>query len=119
VLGEIQLKQATSTLSSADQQAIVRKIIKSNQDTIKNLESENRISDIPILQKEIEILKSILPQAWDDGKIHQFIKDQNLDVLSAKNEGQAVGVVMKALKSNPDAVIDPAVVRAIVIELRS
>ena len=69
--------------------------------------------------KEIEILKEILPSAWDSAKIHQFVKGKNIDVLSAKNEGQAIGLVMKALKLEAGAVIDPAVVKAVVVELRS
>jgi len=118
-LGEIQLKQSSANISSADQQAIIRKIIKSNQETIAKLNESNRSAETAILLKEIEILKEVLPTSWDSAKIHQFINDKNIDVLSTKNEGQAIGLVMKALKIEPGAVIDPAVVKAVVVELRS
>jgi len=117
-LGEIQLKQSLADISSIEQQSIIRKIIKSNQETISKLTESNRVGETAILLKEIEILKEVLPEAWDHAKVHSFIKDNSLDVLSAKNEGQAIGVVMKALKAQPSAIIDPAIVKAVVIELR-
>jgi len=119
VLGEIQLKESSTKLSTAEHQAIIRKIIKSNQETIARLLESNRPDDVLILLKEIDILKAILPKDWDSNKIHQFIKDKNIDVISPKNEGQAIGAVMKALKVEPDAVIDPAIVKVVVIELRN
>jgi uncharacterized protein len=96
-LGEIQAagNRSTEPLTDDDVQKILKKLIKSNSETIgagpkpelkAKLEEENRI------------LENLLPQRWDVERIALELAPLSDQIKAAKSEGQATGVAMKHLK---------------------
>jgi uncharacterized protein YqeY len=82
---------------------IIRKLIKSNKETIdmvtQSLEPGAQVSDETTkLISEIGILETFIPQTMTVEDIISFITKENIDVSS--NDGKAMGAVMKALKTS-------------------
>jgi uncharacterized protein YqeY len=97
-LGEIQTNEARSGAAASDEEAaqVVRKLVKSNEETLA-------VSDDPeqkrTLEREIEILKSLLPKTLGSDEIVALLAPVADAIRAAKNDGQATGVAMKHLKS--------------------
>jgi len=53
------------------------------------------------LKVENEILEELLPKEWSTQDVQTFIEKENLaePIAAANNDGQAMGIAMKALKS--------------------
>lgn len=103
VLGEIETLQLSSNQKGAvtDQQIakIVSKLIKSNEETLGLMkEGDGRLAD---LEKENQILNGFLPKMWEKADIEKFLVDEWLvnPIQQAANDGQAMGIAMKALKA--------------------
>jgi hypothetical protein len=114
-LGEIQLKSVNGDIPEADKIAIVRKIIKSNNETIEAYNTRNL--DPEALYKENEVLEILLPKSWSSSAIEEYLIKEGIDFKAAKNDGQAVGMAMKALKK-VNAPVDSEVVKVVVAKLR-
>jgi uncharacterized protein YqeY len=104
-------------------EAIIRKIIRNNSETIDVLDNQiksqgiqkaidsivyhtahndNTIDimlKIQSLKNENEFLTSFLPKVLSLDDVIYIIQNEKLDVLGAKNVGAAVGLVMKQIKS--------------------
>ena len=52
-----------------------------------------------MLEREIAILKSVLPQTLDPDAIVQALQPLRSEIMDAKSDGQATGVAMKHLKA--------------------
>jgi uncharacterized protein YqeY len=61
-LGELERETSLKNLTEEDKQKIIKRLIKSNENTLKLTESED---DKYILKEEIDIFKSILPKELD------------------------------------------------------
>ncbi len=91
--------------SDVNLEKILRKMIKSNQQTIDaltDLDSANKgtpvISDKCLsFVNENNLLNSFLPKTMAPEEIVEFIQSNDLDVST--NDGKAMGLVMKTLKS--------------------
>ncbi|AKU98903.1 hypothetical protein AKJ09_05567 [Labilithrix luteola] len=96
-LGEIQTAEArkSAALSDEEQAAALRKLIKSNEETLSLATGDNANA----LRHEIEVLKALLPAQLDVAQIVSLLAPQHEAIKAAKAEGQAVGVAMKHLKS--------------------
>lgn len=116
-LSEIERALSGHDLPEDKQQAIIRKLIKSNTETISQAKEAGR--DPGILDVENNILQELLPEAWTEEQIAQFLITKSIDVTQAKNDGQAMGMVMKALKQEPDAVVEASTVKKVVDGLRT
>lgn len=82
--------------SDVNVEAILRKMIKSNQQTIDYIKYDH---DLTLsLTKENTLLDSFLPKSMSVEDIKSYITENSLDVKSQSNVGAAVGVVMKGLK---------------------
>jgi len=116
-LGEIQTQEARAakTLSDEEQAAILRKIVKSNQES---LAASSDAAQKAELQREIEVLEALLPKALGVDEIIAAIGAVRDAVLAAGNDGQATGVAMKHLKSL-GAVVNGKDVTTAVQKLRS
>ena len=111
------------------QQAIVRKLIKSNAETISLAKESAQTAGEHLLKKlggvveqlesENKVLQELLPEAWTEEQIAQLLITKSIDVTQAKNDGQAMGMAMKALKAEPEAVVDASIVKKVVGGLRN
>ena len=76
--------------------AMLRKLVKSNQDTLAAGPTEERRA---ILEREVLILEELLPQTLSMEEIQAALEPVREAVLGAAGDGQATGVAMKHLKS--------------------
>ncbi len=115
-LGEIQTQEARVAKSMSDEEvaAIVRKLVKNNQETLAASESAEQKEQ---LAQEIAVLESLLPAALGVDEIVVALAPVVEALKAAGNDGQATGVAMKHLKS-VGAVVTGKEVTAAVKKLR-
>lgn len=77
-------------------QGILRKLVKSNQDTLA-LTTDAAQQDV--LRKEIAVLEALLPKSLDVDGIVALLEPVRDAIRAAGNDGQATGVAMKHLKT--------------------
>lgn len=95
--GDIELAQTRTgkDLSDDEAQKIVRKLIKSNQETLAASPDDATVEK---LNKEIAILEALLPRTLGVDEIVAALASVESDIKAAGNDGQATGVAMKHLK---------------------
>ncbi len=98
-LGEITTVAARNEKPLTDEEvgAILRKLLKSNQETLASSESDEQKA---ALSQEISVLESMLPKTLGVDEIVAALAAVAADVKAAGNDGQATGVAMKHLKSS-------------------
>jgi uncharacterized protein YqeY len=96
---EIQMAEVrkAATLSDDEAGAAVRKLIKSNEETL-SLSAENA-ERAATLKKEIEVLTALLPKQLSVDDIVKALEPVKDAIVAAKADGQATGVAMKHLKT--------------------
>lgn len=96
-MGEIQAAENRGAqMNDEEAQKIVRKLIKSNGET---LAVSDRAEIKAKLEEENRVLESLLPKRLGAGEIATALAAIAEDVKAAKSEGQATGVAMKHLKA--------------------
>jgi uncharacterized protein len=96
-LGEMQTLEArTGSLSDAEAASIVRKLIKSNDETMAATCDEGARTT---LRRENEVLRGLLPATLGVDQIVEALAGVAAAVRAAPNDGAATGVAMKALKA--------------------
>jgi uncharacterized protein len=96
-LGEMQIAETRAgSLSEDEAAAIVRKLLKSNHETLGLTADE---SQKQTLTQEIQILESLLPKTLTVDEIIGLLGPVSEQLRAAKSAGQATGVAMKHLKS--------------------
>lgn len=115
--GDIELAETRSGKAQTEQEAqqIVRKLIKSNQETIAVATDPAMIEK---LNQEIAILEALLPRMLGVAEIIAALEPVADAIKAAGNDGQATGVAMKHLKPQGLAV-DGKDVSAAVRQIRS
>jgi uncharacterized protein len=116
-IGEIQTAEARANRALEDPEvvAVVRKLLKSNEETL----AATAVSeDAAKLRRENEVLASLLPKSMDLAAIVAAIAPVAEAVRAARNDGQAMGVAMKHLKS-AGAVAEASDVKEAVARLRA
>lgn len=95
--GDIEMHHTRTGEHMTDEQAqkVVRKLIKSNQETIAATKDDAAVEK---LNKEIAILDALLPRTLGVDEIIAALAPVHDDIKSAGNDGQATGVAMKHLK---------------------
>jgi len=111
-LGELQTAEARAGKALTDDEAgkILKKLIKSNQETIDVSPDPNtkaRLTD------ENRILDALLPKSLSIPEIVAILQSVAADIKAAKSDGQATGVAMKKLKSEGAAVDGKDVAEAV------
>lgn len=98
-LGEIQTAEARKAAALSDEEtaAAVRKLIKSNEETL-SLSADNAERSAA-LKKEIEVLSALLPKQLSVDDIVKALEPVKDAIVAAKADGQATGVAMKHLKT--------------------
>ncbi len=96
-LGEIQTQEhrVNKAVTEEEAVAIVRKLVKSNDETMAASTGERAAT----LKRETELLTSLLPQRMSVEEISAALAPQREAICAAKNDGQATGIAMKHLKS--------------------
>lgn len=102
-LSEIQAAEARKNAPSSDDDAAatLRKLIKSNEETLALSGEGERATT---LRREIEVLSSLLPKQLSVDDIVAALASEHEAIKAAKSDGQATGVAMKHLKSAGAAV---------------
>ena len=98
-LGEIQTNAARAGKDASDEEAaaVLRKLVKSNQETLAQAtDPEQRTT----LEREIQILEGLLPKTLGADEIAALLAPVADEIRAAKNDGQATGVAMKHLKAS-------------------
>ncbi len=96
-IGEIEVADARGTVKTeADQVAIVRRLVKSNEETLT-------MTTDPVAREalvgEMAVLRALLPQTLDVEQIVAALEPVRDAIRAAANDGQATGVAMKHLKA--------------------
>lgn len=112
VLGEIDTDVARSGQPCSDDKviAIVRKLVKSNRETLKLTSDESARTT---LEQETAVLDKLLPQTLDVDAIVAALADVKDDIVAAGNDGQATGIAMRHLKGAGAAVDGKSVSQAV------
>lgn len=84
-------------LTEDEAAAVVRKLVKSNEETLGLTSDEARAST---LRREIEVLVALLPASLTPDQIAELLAPQREAIRAAKNDGQATGIAMKHLKAS-------------------
>ncbi len=116
-LGEVQTAEARGgdSLGDADVEKILRKLVKSNLETIEVTQAEDRKAE---LQEEVVVLESLLPKRLNEAEVVAALASVADAIVAAKADGPAMGVAMKALKSTGVSV-DGKIVSAAVRKIRA
>ena len=103
-LGEIQTAEArkNAVLSDEDAAAALRKLIKSNEETLAALPAGDE--RVATLKREVEVLASLLPAQMTIPQIIEALAAHADAIRAAGNDGQATGIAMKHLKATGAAV---------------
>jgi uncharacterized protein YqeY len=118
VLGEAQAEAVRRNGEVTDEVVlgVVRKAVTGLQETIPLAEKAGR--DTAQQEDELALLESLLPRAWDREAIAAVLAPLRDELRAAKNDGQAMGVAMKALKAQ-GATTNPDDVKAVVAAARA
>jgi uncharacterized protein YqeY len=111
-VGEITTEAAREGRTGSDEeaQAILRKLIKSNDESIAASEDSSKKAT---LEEENRILSDFLPKSLDVDAIVAALAAVAAAVKAAGNEGQATGVAMKHLKGSGAVVQGKDVAQAV------
>jgi uncharacterized protein YqeY len=112
-VGEIQTAEARANRPLGDDEAmaIVRKLLKSNEETLALAGTDDARS--PSLRREIETLSALLPRSMSVEQIVDALSSVAESIRAAKSDGQAMGVAMKHLKAAGAVVGAPDVQQAV------
>ena len=99
-IGEITTDRARPGRQGSDEEAtaILRKLIKSNEESLGHLEDEAKKAT---LRQEIEVLSSFLPETLDPEAIAAALEPVLDRIRGAASDGQATGIAMQQLKGSP------------------
>jgi uncharacterized protein YqeY len=96
-VGEITTNEARGTVKTEDdERAIVRKLMKSNEETLSLTTDE---AQKQVLMQEIAILRELLPQSLGVDAIVEALAPVRDALRAEANDGKATGAAMKHLKS--------------------
>ena len=115
-VGELTTVEARKgSLSDDEAAAVLRKLVKSNRETI---EVSTDPAQKQTLEQEIAILEALLPRGLDEGGVLAALASVKDAIAAAASDGQATGIAMKALKAQ-GTVVDGKLVGEVVKKLRS
>lgn len=97
LLGDLELAETRTgnELSEKDEQQIVRRMVKSNQETAALTQDP---ADVEKLKLELAILEALLPKTLSVAETIAALEPVADDLRAAGNDGQATGLAMKHLK---------------------
>jgi uncharacterized protein YqeY len=110
--GEIQTAEARANRALRDDeaQAIVRKLVKANEETLAVARDDAQKTT---LRKEIAVLMALLPATLSVAQVVEALASQRDAIRAAKSDGQATGIAMKHMKSTGASVEGNTVAEAV------
>lgn len=123
-LGELQ--RAAKIPGDEEAIRILRKLLEGNRERMEQImkaakpeTSLDSTSAIDSITKENAILESLLPKTLNQAEIEAFFTEAVIaEVKAAKSDGQATGIVMKAIKT-AGKIVNGADVQAVVKKVRA
>jgi uncharacterized protein YqeY len=117
VVGEITTNAARPGMTGGDDEAraIIRKLIKSNEETLAAAEDPAQRAN---LELENRTLSGFLPQSLNVEQIVAALESVKEAIRAAGNDGQATGVAMKQLKAS-GAIVNGKDVSSAVKQMRA
>jgi uncharacterized protein YqeY len=111
-LGEVQTEEARreGSLDDAAVEKILRKLIKSNAETLEATEDAERRTT---LEQENAVLDSLLPKTLSEDEIVAALESVAEAIRAAKADGPATGIAMRHLRSQGAAVDGKSVAVAV------
>lgn len=98
---------------------IIRKLVKSNIETIESIRDyPERDGQRQVLFNENLLLSTLLPASLTADDVVKFIEENKIDIKSCKNDGQAVGMVMKEFKTK-NITVDGGIVKEVILKYRN
>lgn len=84
--------------------AVIDKMVKQRRESIRQFSEAGRDELVAVEQAEIEILQGYLPEALDEAKINQIIKDAIAEsgATSMKEMGKVMGIVKPKVQGRAD-----------------
>jgi uncharacterized protein YqeY len=115
-IGEITTEEARSgeAMSDAQVEKILRKLLKSNLETLKSTEDE---AGKAAIEEENAVLESLLPKQLSEDEIIAALEPVADAIKGAPGDGPATGIAMKHLKQS-GAAVDGKTVSGAVRKLR-
>ena len=112
-VGEIQTAEARANRALGDEEAtaVVRKLLKSNEETLSLTSADD--ARATVLRREIEALTALLPASLTVEQIVAALGPAADAIRAAKSDGQAMGVAMKHLKAAGAVAAAPDVQQAL------
>ena len=112
-VGEIQTAEARANRALGDDEAtaVVRKLVKSNEETLSLTSADDPRA--AVLRREIEALTALLPASMTVEQIVLALAPVADAIRAAKSDGQAMGVAMKHLKAAGAVAAAPDVQQAL------
>ncbi len=110
-MGELTTEAARPGKTGSDEeaQAILRKLIKSNEESLSHADDAQQA----VLRQEIEVLAAFLPKSLGVDEIVAALAAALPAIKAAGNDGQATGVAMKHLKASGAVVSGKDVTEAV------
>lgn len=116
-VGELTTVEARNgSLSDDEAAAVLRKLVKSNRETLDVARDE---AEKNTLEREIAVLEALLPRGLDEAGVIAALESVKDAIVNAGNDGQATGVAMKALKALGGPPVDGKLVGEVVKKLRA
>ncbi len=111
-MGELTTEAARPGKTGSDEeaQAILRKLIKSNEESLSQSADDAQKA---VLRQEIEVLAAFLPKSLSVEEIVAALASVEPAIKAAGNDGQATGVAMKHLKASGAVVSGKDVTEAV------
>jgi uncharacterized protein YqeY len=118
VLGEAQAEAVRRKAEVTDEVVlgVVKKAVTGLKETIPLARKGGR--DTARQEAELALLETLLPRSWDRAAVAAALTAIRDDLRAAKNDGQALGLAMKALKGR-GATVNPDDVKAVVTAVRA
>jgi len=116
IKGELQTVEVRQNKPLTEEQCagVLKKILKSNEETINTLKDDPRVA--PLLE-ENELIRGFLPYEANDEEILAALSGVIEQIKAAVKDGAAIGVAMKTLKE-AKMTCDGNAVKEIVAKLR-
>jgi len=120
ILGDVASEEARKRRPATDDEvvAVVKKLIKNNRISCRELEAHGRKDDpmMRVLCEELDFLYQIMPNKplMQDGILNQLYEVADA-IKKASNEGSALGMAMKYLKEQKCEVLSDDVKEVVVL----
>lgn len=103
----IELHKEAATLSDAEVQGVVKRLVKQRRDSIEQYRAGNRPELAAKEEEELSVLTQYLPAMLSREDVEALVDEvlRNLGEVSVKDMGRVMGTIMKAAKGKADGEI--------------